>query len=195
MIAVHKYCATGLARRLTTNRIHMCTDPDALNDQLGIPRGLVAARGLCRHPEAGRLDIADIGEDGREFLLTPSTAVAWRNMKIAAQENGITLYLVSAFRGVARQAEIIQEKLNAGMSIDAILAVCAPPGYSEHHTGRAVDIATPGALELEEAFEDTDAFRWLAVHAATFGFTLSYPRGNSAGYDYEPWHWCFNGDG
>ena len=63
---------------------------------------------------------------------------------------------------------------------------------TEHHTGRAVDVMTPGGPILEEAFEDTDAFRWLARHACRFGFRLSYPRGNAHGFAYEPWHWAWH---
>ena len=67
----------------------------------------------------------------------------------------------------------------------------APPGCSEHHTGRAVDIGTPHCKVLDEEFEQTEAFDWLVRFAGKFGFRLSYPRGNSCGYAYEPWHWCF----
>jgi D-alanyl-D-alanine carboxypeptidase len=77
------------------------------------------------------------------------------------------------------------------MDIGEIITVCAPPGYSEHHTGRAVDIVCADMPYLEIAFEDTQAFQWLVNHADSFGLTLSYPRGNAAGYQYEPWHWCF----
>ncbi len=77
------------------------------------------------------------------------------------------------------------------MPIDKILTLSAPPGYSEHHTGCAIDINTPGCVATEEEFENTDAYRWLTEHAGRFGFTLSYPRDNALGFIYEPWHWCF----
>jgi D-alanyl-D-alanine carboxypeptidase len=73
-----------------------------------------------------------------------------------------------------------------------VLSVTAPPGYSEHHTGRAVDVATPGSPVLETTFEQTRAFSWLQKHANNFGFYLSFPQGNASGYQYEPWHWCFS---
>ena len=44
---------------------------------------------------------------------------------------------------------------------------------------------------LDEEIEQTEAFDWLVRFAGEFGFRLSYPRGNSCGYAYEPWHWCF----
>jgi len=70
------------------------------------------------------------------------------------------------------------------------LKVNTPPGYSEHHTGRAVDLATPGCPPLTEEFETTAAFAWLVRHAHRFGFTMRYPRGNRFGIAYEPWHWA-----
>jgi len=76
------------------------------------------------------------------------------------------------------------------MSLADILKVSAYPGYSEHHTGRAVDIGSPDCAHLTEAFEATREFSWLAEHAAGFGFVLSYPRDNPHGIAFEPWHWC-----
>jgi len=101
------------------------------------------------------------------------------------------LEVVSAFRSIERQVEIIQAKLARNMSMEKILTLSAPPGYSEHHTGCAIDINTPGCIATEEEFERTEAFRWLQENATYFNFTLSYPRDNKLGFIYEPWHWCF----
>ena len=79
----------------------------------------------------------------------------------------------------------------AGQRIEDILKVNAAPGYSEHHTGRAVDIATPGSRPLTGEFETTNAFGWLESRAVEFGFSLTYRRDNPWGMAYEPWHWCF----
>jgi D-alanyl-D-alanine carboxypeptidase len=111
-------------------------------------------------------------------------------MKQAALGEGVTLVLESAYRSVARQVEILQAKLAAGQALADALRMVAPPGCSEHHTGRAVDIGTPGSVALVEAFEHTTAYSWLQAHAPARGFTLSFPRGNAQGYGYEPWHWC-----
>ena len=114
---------------------------------------------------------------------------AWRAMVAAAGAEGITLLLISGFRSVQRQQEILERKRAAGEAIESILRVNAAPGYSEHHTGRAVDIGTPGCPPLEERFEETSAYGWLSRNAGRFGFFLSYPRGNPNGIVYEPWHW------
>jgi D-alanyl-D-alanine carboxypeptidase len=151
----------------------------------------IAAKCLLPQPEAQQLVVAEVGEDGREHRLTPAAASAWNKMRAAALEDGVVLKIVSAFRSIDRQAEIVRAKLDRGISVDAILEVSAPPGYSEHHTGRAIDVTTDGAPALEIEFEKTGAFGWLLKRAGEFGFHLSYPAGNPNGYAYEPWHWCY----
>ena len=83
----------------------------------------------------------------------------------------------------------MEKNLAQGLPLDAILRANAYPGFSEHHTGRAIDIGSPDCAHFEEIFETTREFLWLSEHAARFGFQLSYPRDNTAGIVYEPWHW------
>ncbi len=113
-------------------------------------------------------------------------------MNAAAAADGIVLLPLSGFRSIARQAEIIRAKLAARQPLAQILRVNTAPGYSEHHTGRALDLGTPGDPPFEESFAQTPAFAWLMHHAAAFGFTLSYPRGNPHAIAFEPWHWCWH---
>ncbi len=160
-------------------------------DALGIAPTLIAQKRLPFHAEALELVVAETAADGTAYLLVPAAAQAWLELKCAAQQDGVNVELVSAFRSIERQIDIIRNKLAHGTPIDTILTLSAPPGYSEHHSGCAVDINTPGCMPTEEPFEDTDAFRWLSAHAGRFGFTLSYPRGNALGFIYEPWHWCY----
>ena len=138
-------------------------------------------------------ELVSVGVDihGREQRLTAGAAEAWNGMKAAAEREGVLLQLVSAFRSVDYQKQIIERKLAAGQSWEQILRVSALPGYSEHHTGRTVDVTTAGCEPLTEEFERTSAFRWLTAHAGEFGFTMTYPRGNEFGIAYEPWHWTF----
>jgi D-alanyl-D-alanine carboxypeptidase len=163
----------------------------AILDSLQISLDLIAARSLVLQPEAQELVVAELAENGKENLLVPAAATAWRELSCAARSDGIAIKIVSAFRSVDRQAEIVRGKLARGLSLEKILCVSAPPGYSEHHSGRAVDVTTDGVPALELEFEQTPAFRWLSDNARHFGFFLSFPRHNPYGYAYEPWHWCF----
>ncbi len=164
----------------------------ALWDDLGIAVEMVHARRLPLHAEAQRLQPIGLGTDGRDKMLTPGAAEAWVAMRAAAHAQGVELLLISAFRSVDFQAGLIRGKLAKGRAIEEILTVNAPPGCSEHHTGRAVDIGAVDCPPLEAEFETTAAYRWLTVNAARFDFVMSYPKDNAEGYLYEPWHWCFS---
>jgi D-alanyl-D-alanine carboxypeptidase len=163
----------------------------SLLEQLGITTQVIARRGLRACPEARDLALAETGEDGAGHLLARDAASAWRRLSLAARQDGIELFLVSGYRSVERQAEMIRRRLKRGKTLEEILALCAPPGFSEHHTGLAVDLGARGAPERESAFAETTAFRWLERHAVDSGFFLSYPRGNAQGFQFEPWHWCY----
>jgi D-alanyl-D-alanine carboxypeptidase len=165
----------------------------ALHRELGIPSSYAAERSLEPQPEAPEPDLVLIApnDDGRPIRLLPAAAHAWTQMRDAAAQEGIILVPMSGFRSVARQVELIRTKLTSGQSIDAILRYVAAPGFSEHHTGRALDIADRTDSDLDETFERTTAFGWLARRAVEFQFHLSYPRGNPHGIGYEPWHWCW----
>lgn len=160
-----------------------------LHEELGIPADYGGDGGPPPFAEAQEL--VDVGPNlvGRMQRLTPEAARQWRAMAVAADTVGIHLLIVSGFRSIDYQAALIRKKINAGQVIDNILQVNAAPGHSEHHTGRAVDIATPGSRPLTEEFETTNAYRWLESRAVEFGFSMTYPRENPWGIAFEPWHW------
>lgn len=164
----------------------------AMHRELGIPADYARRVQLALCEEAAEL--VSIGPDvlGREQRLTPAAAKAWKDMRAAAKRDGIQLLVVSAYRSLDYQRALIARKLDNGRSIADILRVNAAPGYSEHHTGRALDITAPDCPPLETGFEQTRAFAWLQKHAARHGFRLSYPRDNPHGITYEPWHWAFH---
>ena len=75
-----------------------------------------ASRALPLCQEAEILVVAELGLDGREHLLVPAAADAWRAMRAAARADGLEIRIVSAFRGLGRQAEIVRRKLARGLS-------------------------------------------------------------------------------
>ena len=163
-----------------------------LHQELGIPSDYGRENDLPRFVEA--VDLVEIGPNlvGRMQSLTAETALKWHEMVAAASGDGIALMIVSGFRSMEYQAALIRKKLNASQELSDILKVNAAPGYSEHHSGRAVDIATPGSRPLTEEFESSEAFDWLVARGKDFDFSLSYPRDNRYGFIYEPWHWSIN---
>jgi D-alanyl-D-alanine carboxypeptidase len=160
---------------------------ESIHAALGIPPTYSIARNLTPCFEASTLTPVE-GHDRRHYL-APKAAVRWREMKIAAAIDAIELRLISGFRSVDYQCEIIEKKLRQGADLNTVLSVNAAPGFSQHHTGLALDIGTPTHLTLVEDFENTEAFQWLTSHAEKFGFLMPYVRGNRYGFIYEPWHW------
>jgi|SRR5471030_402798 len=162
--------------------------------ELSIDPQVIAGRTLPFFDDVDEalLVVAQTDENGKDHRLITPAATAWQNMKQAALEEGVALLLVSAWRSLDYQTGLIRLKQQAGIAAETIFTSLAPPGCSEHHTGRAVDINTPGCDEVTGVFGETDAFRWLNLNAARFGFTLSFPPGNPWGFIYEPWHWCWN---
>jgi zinc D-Ala-D-Ala carboxypeptidase len=169
--------------------------PGQMRRALGIRNADRDPCGLREHPEPIRLAWAGFDRFGRPLWLHPGAARAWINMRRAAARQGVLLDAISGFRSAAYQAGIFRRKLARGQTLEQILAVNAAPGFSEHHSGRALDIGTPGEPPAETSFEHSTAFAWLCRRAAMFGFSLSYPRGNPSGIQYEPWHWCWHPPG
>ena len=128
--------------------------------------------------------------------LRPDAAAALTAMRQAAAADGIDLVVLSAFRSLQLQRRLffgVMAERNQSPKTRA--QVSAPPGFSEHSTGYAVDLGDGGApaTHLSPGFEATPAFRWLVNHGARFHFQMSFPRGNAQGVSYEPWHWRFEG--
>jgi len=132
------------------------------------------------------LDIFDRGVE-----LSPEAAEAWKSMQTSARYHDVNLQLVSGFRGVQYQAELIRKKIAAAQPLERILRTSAAPGYSEHHSANAVDLTTTGVTPLSEEFAASTAYEWLKSQARFYGFRESYPKHNRHGIEWEPWHWCY----
>lgn len=134
-------------------------------------------------------------DTGRIVQLRAEAAQAFRAMQQAAREVGVELVPISGYRTKSYQDGLFSRAIRKYGTKESAARWVAPPGYSEHHSGLAVDI---GALEspetdVETTFEDTPAFAWLKENAHRFDFEISFPRDNPQGVSYEPWHWRYTG--
>lgn len=170
------------------------TSIQAMHEELGIPHSYASSCGLDLQPECQLLVATELDVFGRQPYLEKSSYASWQLMQQKAENEGVILQIVSAYRSAQYQKDLIQRKLDAGQSIEDILKVNAAPGYSEHHSGCALDITTPDFEPLAEEFEKSPAFDWLCRHAQGFGFTLSFPRDNPFDVCYEPWHWKYRSE-
>ena len=177
---------------------------------------LARARGYRLHPEADPVALVDAG-GGR--ALQPMALVDFRRLVAGAAAEGVRLELISGFRALARQRAIFlsalaengRERIGrayspreiaagaADAALEATLAASAPPGFSRHHTGLALDLNDPSTGKPFTDFGSSPAYRWLAadnyLNAKRFGFVPSYPPGASAqGPDPEPWEFVWVGE-
>jgi D-alanyl-D-alanine carboxypeptidase len=149
--------------------------------------------GHLPYPEASAATLVSLAPG---MQLHRDAAEAFLAMQRAAAADGVDLVVLSAFRPVSLQRELFFDvKAERNQSSVDRAHVSAPPGFSEHSTGYAVDLGdgrTPAA-NLSPSFDATPAYRWLAGNAARFHFQLSFPKGNRQGVSYEPWHWRYEG--
>lgn len=152
--------------------------------------------GHLPYKEAPPESLESIVPDG-SIKLRRAAARQFLAMAEAARRQGVYLIPISGYRSIADQEYLFfQVKAERGQAAVERAEVSAPPGYSEHHTGYAIDIGDGSRTntELQVAFETTSAFRWLQQNAAYYSFELSFPPNNSSGVSYEPWHWRYVGD-
>lgn len=140
-----------------------------------------------RFDEARASDLESIG--GRHQL-THEAAAALRQLQAAARKDGVNLPVGSAFRSVAYQQGIVNRKRAAGQSDAQIFKVSSAPGYSEHHTGYALDFEP-----INHSFGNTKAYAWLRQNAARYGWEQSFtPEAvRNTHVAVEEWHWKYKG--
>lgn len=114
----------------------------------------------------------------------------------AARDQGLSVYLSSAYRDYDNQAYLFNRKVEQyGGDETAAAAIVAPPGTSEHQTGLACDI-TDQYYELKtHDLENTALYQWMSKHCQEYGFIVRYPKDKEdvTGIIYEPWHFRYVG--
>jgi len=152
------------------------------------------------HRILGHLPYTEISKENL-VLIEPNIEVhidmrdSLLKMRKEAKKDGIYLVFLSGYRSINLQNDIFYSlKSIRNQEASERARVSAPPGYSEHSTGFAIDIgdATQRETDFETEFENTDAFKWLMKNAAKFHFKLSFTKDNKY-IDYEPWHWRYEG--
>lgn len=110
-----------------------------------------------------------------------------------AKQAGFDLKIGSGFRSHALQNTYYTNYSRTYGQAEAD-KFSAKPGYSEHQTGLAIDIATTdNYCYLEECFGDTPAGKWLAENSHKYGFILRYPKDKQTDFTYESWHFRYVG--
>ena len=118
---------------------------------------------------------------------------AYLELKADLEKDGVKVDLDSARRSVAEQQRIVDD-FTKKYGEDYVKQYVAVPGYSEHHTGLALDLYLN--IDGKDVYLNEDMVEypevWAKIHAklADHGFILRYLEGKEdiTGYSYEPWH-------
>ncbi|MDO5022061.1 MAG: M15 family metallopeptidase [Eubacteriales bacterium] len=142
-----------------------------------------------------RLKEINLRATNRGMELREEAAEALSNMFNSASQDGITLYVKSAYRSYQTQSTMYYNRLKKYGKDDGVVAY---PGSSDHQTGLACDILNYEWTQqdgMRPEFSLTNEAKWLAENCADFGFILRYPEDKQdiTGIIFEPWHFRFVG--
>ncbi|MBQ7671382.1 MAG: M15 family metallopeptidase [Clostridia bacterium] len=101
--------------------------------------------------------------------------------------------VVSSFRTVEKQQEIYQDRVDR-YGPEYAAAYVADPGYSEHHTGLAMDLSVytgGGSYDIDD-YEGTE---WFMENYDRYGYILRYPehKAEITKINFEGWHYRYVG--
>lgn len=126
---------------------------------------------------------------GDDVYVEKTAFESYQKLKKDLEDEGIHIELDSAFRSIAAQQKIVDD-FTERYGPDYAHTYAATPGFSEHHTGLALDLYL--IVDGKTVYENEDLIKypevWEKIHAklAEYGFILRYPGGGE--YPYEPWH-------
>ncbi|WP_256992633.1 D-alanyl-D-alanine carboxypeptidase family protein [Paenibacillus sp. XY044] len=172
----------------SVNGKQVVTNPDAVtvvvNKQRSLPEGY--APGDLVEPD---VPFTFDGPHEKRHM-RKEAAAALETLFAGAAQAGMELRAVSGYRSYQRQEAVYEHHVRTKGAGEAA-RVSAVPGTSEHQTGLTMDVSSPSVGNvLGSVFGSSQEGRWLAAHAAEYGFIVRYPEGleSITGYVYEPWH-------
>ena len=126
-----------------------------------------------------------VNVDGQK--MRKEAADAFVKMRNDASRENLRIRAVSGYRTVSYQRGLYNRYLSSD-SQENVDRYSARPGYSEHHTGLAVDVF--GSVDGLRQFENTPEFPWVRDNCYKYGFIIRYfeETEDITGYESEPWH-------
>lgn len=153
--------------------------------------------GHKQYEDADKSKLRDVSTggaaSGRNEKLNNDAASSFEKMRSDAAKEGINLYALSGYRSKEEQTTLWNQQVAKQGSEEAAAKISAPPGYSEHHTGYAIDIGTSPSTDLSSSFESTPAYKWVQQNGKRYGFEQSFTGQPGQGADEEAWHYRFVG--
>ena len=136
---------------------------------------------------------------GETYKVEEKALEQFEKLQKECADEGIYIELDSTTRSVAEQQKLWDD-WTVEKGEDYVKKYVAVPGYSEHHTGLAIDVCLDKDGKRIDDNDDMIAEKeiFAKVHAklAKYGFILRYLEGKDAetGYSYEPWHFRYIND-
>ena len=126
------------------------------------------------------------------LMINKEAYSAYQEMKSDMQKENLNIRIISAYRSFSYQENLYNNYLK-NESREKVDTYSARAGYSEHHTGLAIDVDN-AKLDFNK-FYLTNEFIWMNNNAYKYGFILRYPEDKEeiTGYSYEPWHYRYVG--
>lgn len=123
-----------------------------------------------------------------EIYILAGAYESFIEMLAKAHEDGIELLAESAYRSINYQNRIFVRRMKQGHTFEETCRYVAPPGYSQHMLGTAIDFSPS-----DWSFAESPQYQWLQENGADFGFEETYSRNNRYHISWESWHWNYVG--
>lgn len=132
--------------------------------------------------------------NSRGATLSAKAIDSFNALMAAADTAGQPLAITSSYRSYSDQVSTYAYWVNTSGTAGAD-TYSARPGYSEHQTGLAFDVATADRAYVLDQFAGTTQYSWLQQHAAQYGFVQRYYASSESitGYKAEEWHYRYVG--
>jgi len=146
-------------------------------------------------------DLVKVGEDvirrGNNYYLRSIVINDLTDLTSDAEDDGIDLSIVSAYRSYSTQATTYQYWVNYNNGcVSCADRISARAGHSQHQLGTTLDFSSNEINDrLGSEFSNTKASQWLEENAYKYGFVIGFPQGYESitGYSYESWHYRYIG--
>jgi len=156
------------------------------------------------YEKADTIAVKDVYGNKNKYYQISSTAISLTEITLNAfntmteafyNETGSDdMIIVSGYRNVQSQRDIYNDRVATQGEEMAALYV-ATPGYSEHHTGLAMDLSFYTDEGKQVSIEEYEHGSWINEHCHEYGFVLRYPsdKVDITKIGYEFWHYRYVG--
>lgn len=114
--------------------------------------------------------------------------------KFQSDTNDQSINVISGYRSRNYQQTLLDNKVRQVGVTEAAMWV-SKPGYSEHHSGLALDLGLYSNKGVSSDYTGTGRYVWINQNCHRYGFIVRYPEDKKeiTKIAYEPWHFRYVG--